>query len=67
MQLLTEQLKVGTSFAVRDGLAMVYLQRTHGDFVYMNDPAGARRAIATAPIPSPQKLRHAPAGARKYS
>lgn len=49
MQALTEQLKLGTSLAVRDGLEMVYLQRTHGDFIYMNDPVGARRPIATAP------------------
>ena len=49
MQSLTERLRMGTSLAVRDGLEMVYLQRTHGDFVYMNDPIGARRPIATAP------------------
>ena len=29
--------------AERDGLDMLYLQRTHGDFVYLNDPVGARR------------------------
>jgi DNA-binding IclR family transcriptional regulator len=46
---LTERLKVGTSIGVRDGLEMVYLQRTHGDFVYLNDPVGARRPLATAP------------------
>ena len=46
---LTERLRVGTSLATRDGLDMVYLQRTHGDFTYMNDPVGARRPIATAP------------------
>jgi DNA-binding IclR family transcriptional regulator len=49
MQGLTDQLRLGTSLAVRDGLEMVYLQRTHGDFIYMNDPVGARRPIATAP------------------
>ena len=49
MQSLTERLKLGTSLGVRDGLEMVYLQRTHGDFIYMNDPVGARRPIATAP------------------
>lgn len=46
---LTQRLRVGTSLAVRDGLEMVYLQRTHGDFVYLNDPVGARRPMATAP------------------
>jgi DNA-binding IclR family transcriptional regulator len=49
MASLTERLKVGTSLAIRDGLEMVYLQRTHGDFVYLNDPVGARRPLATAP------------------
>jgi DNA-binding IclR family transcriptional regulator len=49
MQSLTERLRLGTSLAVRDGLDMVYLQRTHGDFIYMNDPVGARRPVATAP------------------
>lgn len=49
MKSLTDRLKLGTSLAVRDGLDMVYLQRTHGDFVYMNDPVGARRPVATAP------------------
>jgi DNA-binding IclR family transcriptional regulator len=28
---------------------MLYVQRTHGDFVYFNDPVGARRPLATAP------------------
>lgn len=46
---LTQRFKVGTSLAIRDGLEMVYLQRTHGDFVYLNDPVGARRRLATAP------------------
>jgi DNA-binding IclR family transcriptional regulator len=46
---LTQRFKVGTSLAVRDGLEMVYLQRTHGNFVYLNDPVGARRPLATAP------------------
>jgi len=27
------------------GWTWFYLQRTHGDFVYMNDPVGARRPI----------------------
>lgn len=49
MRSLTERYRLGTSLAVRDGLEMVYLQRTHGDFVYFNDPVGARRPIATAP------------------
>jgi DNA-binding IclR family transcriptional regulator len=49
MQSLTDSLKLGTSLGVRDGLEIVYLQRTHGDFIYMNDPVGARRPIATAP------------------
>jgi DNA-binding IclR family transcriptional regulator len=49
LQEMTDQLRLGTSLAVRDGLEMVYLQRTHGDFIYMNDPVGARRPIATAP------------------
>jgi DNA-binding IclR family transcriptional regulator len=49
MQALTRRLRVGTSLAVRDGAEMVYLQRTHGDFVYLNDPVGARRPVATAP------------------
>jgi len=49
MQSLTERLRLGTSLSVRDGLEVVYLQRTHGDFIYMNDPVGARRPIATAP------------------
>jgi DNA-binding IclR family transcriptional regulator len=49
MQALTERLRLGTSLSMRDGLEMVYLQRTHGDFIYMNDPVGARRPISTAP------------------
>ena len=49
MQALTERHRVGMSLAVRDGLDMLYLQRTHGDFVYMNDPVGARRPLAFAP------------------
>lgn len=49
MQALTDNLRLGTSLAVRDGLSMLYIQRTHGDFVYMNDPVGARRPLATAP------------------
>ncbi|MFJ4452731.1 IclR family transcriptional regulator [Pseudomonas sp. NPDC089392] len=49
MQALTDNLRLGTSLAVRDGLSMLYIQRTHGDFVYMNDPVGARRPFATAP------------------
>ena len=49
MRSLTERYRLGTSLAVRDGLEMTYLQRTHGDFTYFNDPVGARRPIATAP------------------
>jgi DNA-binding IclR family transcriptional regulator len=49
MQVLTQTLRLGTSLAVREGLEMVYLQRTHGDFIYMNDPVGARRPVAVAP------------------
>ena len=49
MRALTEHYRLGTSLAVRDGLDMTYLQRTHGDFTYFNDPVGARRPIATAP------------------
>jgi DNA-binding IclR family transcriptional regulator len=49
MQALTERYRLGTSLAVRDGLEMLYLQRTHGDFIYFNDPVGARRPLAVAP------------------
>lgn len=49
MKSLTERYRLGTSLAVRDGLEMIYLQRTHGDISFMNDPVGARRPIATAP------------------
>ncbi|WP_201188587.1 IclR family transcriptional regulator [Pseudomonas fluorescens] len=49
MQALTDSEGMGMSLAVRDGLDMLYIQRTHGDFVYMNDPVGARRPFATAP------------------
>lgn len=49
MQALTEQHRLGTSLAIRDGVEMLYLQRTHGDFVYFNDPVGARRPFAVAP------------------
>lgn len=49
MTSLTERYRLGTSLAVRDGLEMTYLQRTHGDITFLNDPVGARRPIATAP------------------
>ncbi|MBK5012139.1 helix-turn-helix domain-containing protein [Pseudomonas sp. S60] len=49
MQALTDTRRMGMSLAVRDGLDMLYLQRTHGDFVYMNDPVGARRPFSIAP------------------
>ena len=49
MRSLTERHRLGTSLAVRDGLEMLYLQRTHGDFIYFNDPVGARRPLAIAP------------------
>ncbi|MDQ0124825.1 DNA-binding IclR family transcriptional regulator [Pseudomonas lini] len=49
MQALTDSEGMGMSLAVRDGLDMLYIQRTHGDFVYMNDPVGARRPFASAP------------------
>lgn len=49
MQALTDSERMGMSLAVRDGLSMMYIQRTHGDFVYMNDPVGARRPFAMAP------------------
>jgi DNA-binding IclR family transcriptional regulator len=46
---LTERYRMGTSLAAPVGLEMVYIQRTHGDFVYFNDPVGARRPLGTAP------------------
>lgn len=49
MQALTERYRLGTSLAIRDGQEMLYLQRTHGDFIYFNDPVGARRPMAIAP------------------
>ncbi|SEI51719.1 IclR family transcriptional regulator [Pseudomonas sp. NFACC07-1] len=49
MQTLTERHRVGMSLAVRDGVDMLYIQRTHGDFMYMNDPVGARRPFHLAP------------------
>jgi DNA-binding IclR family transcriptional regulator len=49
MESLTARYRLGASLSVRDGLEMVYLQRTHGDFVFFNDPVGARRPIAIAP------------------
>ena len=49
MQALTDSHRMGMSLAVRDGLDMFYIQRTHGDIVYMNDPVGARRPFAVAP------------------
>lgn len=49
MRALTERYRLGTSLAIRDGLEMLYLQRTHGDFIYFNDPVGARRPFAIAP------------------
>lgn len=49
MQALTDNHRLGTSLAARDGLEMLYIQRTHGDFVHMNDPVGARRPFALAP------------------
>lgn len=49
MRALTERHRLGISLAVRDGLQMLYLQRTHGDFIYFNDPVGARRPLALAP------------------
>ncbi|MHC8320394.1 IclR family transcriptional regulator [Pseudomonas sp. GB2N2] len=49
MQSLTERYRMGASLSVRDGLDMLYLQRTHGDFVFFNDPVGARRPLAAAP------------------
>jgi len=47
MQDMTDRLKVGMTLAARDGLDMVYLQRCHGDFVYLNHPVGSRLSIAT--------------------
>lgn len=49
MQSLTDRHRLGTSLAMRDGLEMLYVQRTHGDFIYFNDPVGARRPLAIAP------------------
>jgi DNA-binding IclR family transcriptional regulator len=49
MRDMTERHRLGMSLSVRDGLEVVYLQRTHGDFTYFNDPVGARRPLATAP------------------
>jgi len=49
MKALTDRYRVGMSLAVRDGLEMTYLQRTHGDISFLNDPVGARRPLATAP------------------
>lgn len=49
MRALTERHRMGTSLALRDGTEMVYVQRVHGDFAYLNDPVGARRSIALAP------------------
>lgn len=42
MRALTERLKVGMTLGARDGLDMVYLQRTHGDFIHLNQPVGSR-------------------------
>ena len=49
MEQFTARHRMGMSLGIRDGLDMLYLQRTHGDFVYLNDPVGARRPFATAP------------------
>jgi DNA-binding IclR family transcriptional regulator len=49
MRAITATHRLGTSLAIRDGLEMLYLQRTHGDFIYFNDPVGARRPFAIAP------------------
>jgi DNA-binding IclR family transcriptional regulator len=49
MRSITERYRMGTSLAAPVGLEMVYIQRTHGDFIYFNDPVGARRPLATAP------------------
>jgi DNA-binding IclR family transcriptional regulator len=49
MQALTDRHRLGLSLAVRDGTDMLYLQRTHGDFIQLNDPVGARRPLAVAP------------------
>ena len=49
MEAITRRTHLGMSLAVRDGCEMVYLQRTHGDFMYLNDPVGARRPFAQAP------------------
>jgi DNA-binding IclR family transcriptional regulator len=49
LQELTRRYRLGASLAVRDGLEMLYVQRTHGDFVHFNDPVGARRPFASVP------------------
>lgn len=49
MQALTQRHRLGISLAVRDGTEMLYLQRTHGDFVYFNDPVRTRRPLALVP------------------
>ncbi len=49
MQALTQRHRLGMSLAVRDGTEMLYLQRTHGDFVYFNDPVGTRRPLGMVP------------------
>lgn len=49
MAAFTAHHRAGMSLGVRDGLEMLYLQRTHGDFIYLNDPVGARRPFALAP------------------
>lgn len=49
MKAFTERHGMGTSLAIHSGLDMVYIQRTHGPFVHLNDPVGARRSIRTAP------------------
>lgn len=49
MQALTDRYRLGLSLAIRDAQDMLYLQRTHGDFIYMNDPVGARRPFISAP------------------
>lgn len=49
MRAFTERTRLGMSLSIRDGSEMVYLQRTHGDFTYINDPVGARRPFARAP------------------
>lgn len=49
MQALTQRHRLGMSLSVRDGTDMLYLQRTHGDFVYFNDPVGTRRPLDMVP------------------